>query len=299
MSKNPKFWEFMLIIVAILWGTTFIPVKLSTEHINVFSLLFWRFLGAGVLMHLTLCKFNLKFDKKSMKFGFILAVLLFLVLGFQTYGLKYTLSSTVAFITGLNLIIVPFVLYIFFSQKIKIQNCIGAITALVGLYYLSGMSEFGFGKGEFFTLLCAICDALFIVYMGRFVKVANVYGIVVSQFYFSALIALFLAIFSPFRQFENSLHIVGGLIFSYDKVVIFTLVWTILIGTIFAFFVQSMAQRYVNASKTVLIFALEPVSAGFIGYFIGGEILTLWQIFGAAMIIGGVIISSLPFKNRA
>jgi len=66
---------------------------------------------------------------------------------------------------------------------------------------------------------------------------------------------------------------------------------TAFIGTIFCYFVQTIAQRYTTASKAALFFCLEPVSAGMIGYFIAGEILSSWQIFGAALIIFGVIFS--------
>jgi permease, drug/metabolite transporter family len=55
--------------------------------------------------------------------------------------------------------------------------------------------------------------------------------------------------------------------------------------------VQTIAQRYTTASKAALFFCLEPVSAGLIGYFIAGEILSGTQIFGAMLIIFGVIFS--------
>ncbi|MEH1009750.1 EamA family transporter [Campylobacter concisus] len=51
-----------------------------------------------------------------------------------------------------------------------------------------------------------------------------------------------------------------------------------MIGTIFCYFVQTIAQRYTTASKAALFFCLEPVSAGLIGYFFAGELLSIWQI---------------------
>jgi drug/metabolite transporter (DMT)-like permease len=66
-------------------------------------------------------------------------------------------------------------------------------------------------------------------------------------------------------------------------------------ATVFAFFVQTYAQKYTTPTKTAIIFALEPVTAAFFGV-IYGEKLTLLQIIGGILVIIATIISEVGDK---
>ncbi|WP_258031968.1 EamA family transporter [Campylobacter concisus] len=57
---------------------------------------------------------------------------------------------------------------------------------------------------------------------------------------------------------------------NFDREFFIAIFITTVIGTIFCYFVQTIAQRYTIASKAALFFCLEPVSAGLIGYFFAG-----------------------------
>lgn len=52
-------------------------------------------------------------------------------------------------------------------------------------------------------------------------------------------------------------------------------------------------QRFTTATKTAIIFTMEPVSAGVFGYFFAGELLSLSQLCGAALILGGMLMAEL------
>ena len=75
---------------------------------------------------------------------------------------------------------------------------------------------------------------------------------------------------------------------------------TSVFATVLAFFVQTAAQRYTTPVKTSLIFTFEPVSAGIVGYFVGGEILSGVQIAGAGLILFGIVVSEVGsyYKNK-
>ena len=75
---------------------------------------------------------------------------------------------------------------------------------------------------------------------------------------------------------------------------------TSVFATVLAFFVQTAAQRYTTPVKTSLIFTFEPVSAGIVGYFFGGEILSGAQIAGAGLILFGIVVSEVGsyYKNK-
>lgn len=283
--------DIALIFVAVSWGATFIPVQNATGVIDVYSFLFWRFLLASILMFLISFSFGLKFEKSSIFGGLVLGLFLFCGFAFQTFALKFSFSSTVAFITGINVVIVPFLLVVFFKDKLSIFAFLGAFIALIGLYFISGASV-KIDAGEILSVICAVAYALQIAFTGYFAKRTNIFALVIFQFITVSVLSLILAIFVNDEIFADTSVIFGGLQFSTHFYFIFAVITTTIFATVFAFFVQTWAQKYTSAAKTAVIFTLEPVSAGIIGYFFGEHLNSL-QIFGAVLIIIGILISEV------
>ncbi|MBP3207623.1 MAG: DMT family transporter [Campylobacter sp.] len=297
-------WELALICVALIWGSTFIPVQRATANADIFSFLFWRFLLASFFMYLASLKFKPKFDTKTIFFGIFCGLMLFFDFTCQTFALRYTLSSSVAFILGLNVIMVPFMMYAFFRKSVGIFAFLGAGVAVLGLFFLSGASNVGFNLGEQLTLISAFMYALHIVFTGVCARRCNLHGFVVMQFVCVSVCTLFAAISTPHENFANSINLIGNLTFSFKFDFIFALILTSIFATVFAFFIQTLAQeKGVSEIKTVLIFTLEPLGAGVLGY-IFGEKLSPLQITGAGLILAGILLSelggilSVKFSNK-
>ncbi|MFR8440356.1 MAG: DMT family transporter [Campylobacter sp.] len=310
-AQNPvppsRLWDLGLLFVAIVWGCTFVPVQRALHSGDVFSFLFWRFLAASIFTYLACLRFGVKFDRGTIGRGVFCGLMLFCDFSCQTIALDYALSSTVAFILGLNVVIVPFLMLAFFGKKVGASAFGGAVVALLGLYFLSGASgAVGFGIGERLTLISAFAYALHIVFTGVCARKSNLYGFVIVQFICVCVCALIAAVFAPHAEFEGEIKVLGNLIFSPSFDFVFALVLTSIFATVAAFVIQTMAQnRGVSEIKTVLIFALEPVSAGIMGYAFG-EKLSALQILGAALILAGILLSELGgllgakfAKNRA
>ena len=297
-TQNPappsRLWDLGLLFVAIVWGCTFVPVQRALHSGDVFSFLFWRFLAASIFTYLACLRFGVKFDRGTIGRGVFCGLMLFCDFSCQTIALDYALSSTVAFILGLNVVIVPFLMLAFFGKKVGASAFGGAVVALLGLYFLSGASgAVGFGIGERLTLISAFAYALHIVFTGVCARKSNLYGFVIVQFICVCTCALIAAVFTPHAEFEGEIKVFGNLIFSPNFDFVFALVLTSIFATVAAFVIQTMAQnRGVSEIKTVLIFALEPVSAGIMGYAFG-EKLSALQILGAALILAGILLSEL------
>jgi len=297
-AQNPvppsRLWDLGLLFVAIVWGCTFVPVQRALHSGDVFSFLFWRFLAASIFIYLACLRFGVKFDRGTIGRGVFCGLMLFCDFSCQTIALDYALSSTVAFILGLNVVIVPFLMLAFFGKKVGASAFGGAVVALLGLYFLSGASgAVGFGIGERLTLVSAFAYALHIAFTGVCARKSNLYGFVIVQFICVCVCALIAAVFTPHAEFEGEIKVLGNLIFSPSFDFVFALVLTSIFATVAAFVIQTMAQnRGVSEIKTVLIFALEPVSAGVMGYAFG-EKLSALQILGAALILAGILLSEL------
>ena len=279
IEKHP---EFFLALSAIIWGTTFLIVKNAIKDCGVFPFLSLRFFIAFLLMMIFFYN-KISIDFNSLKAAFVLGIFNFLAFSLQTVALKFTLSSVVGLITGLYVIFTPFVAIFILKRKVNIYNLIGAFLAFAGMYLLIGSGvQIHFGVGEILTLLCALAVAFHISFTEIYARKYNIYTLVTFQFLF---IALFSSLFVPFEKHQIR--------FSFN--VIFALIITSVFATVFAYYVQTTAQKYISATKTAIIYALEPLSAGIFGIFVG-EKLNLIQIVGGILIIKAMIISEVGDK---
>lgn len=279
--------DFLLLTVAIAWGVTFLMVQDAIESTPVYAFLFFRFTLASILMFFIAYKFLNETNVQTVIYGVILGLFLFFAFATQTFGLAYTKSSIVAFITGLNVICVPFLAYFIFKDKVRRNVLIASLIAVFGLYLLTMSGKLTLGTGEFLTLICAFLFALQIIFTGKFSKQVNVYLLVLYQLITVSVLSLGFSLALDDTTFG----------IEYDYTFYKAVFVTAIFATVYAFLIQTYMQQFTTATKTAIIFTMEPVSASIYGYFVGGEILTSIQIFGAALIIVATLVSELQFKK--
>ncbi|MGA1933735.1 DMT family transporter [Arcobacter sp. YIC-464] len=277
--------DFLLLTVAIAWGVTFLMVQEAINHTPVYAFLFFRFALASILMFFIAYKFLKHTNTQTVIYGITLGVVLFSAFATQTFGLSFTKSSIVAFITGLNVICVPFLAYFIFKDHVRKNVFIASLIAVVGLYLLTMSGSLTLGIGEFLTLICAVLFALHIIFTGKFSVKSNVFVLVLVQFTTVAILSLIFSLCLDDKTFDLPYD------YTFFKAVIVTAVF----ATVYAFLIQTYMQQFTTATKTAVIFTMEPVSAAIYGYFAGGEILTQIQIFGAVLIIVATLVAELRF----
>jgi drug/metabolite transporter (DMT)-like permease len=279
--------DLLLLSVAIAWGITFLMVQDAINTTPVYAFLFFRFAIASALMFFIAYKFLNEINKKTILYGITLGILLFSAFATQTFGLTYTKSSIVAFITGLNVICVPFLAYFIFKDHIKKNVLIATMVAVLGLYFLTMSGSLTIGTGEFLTLMCAVLFALQIIYTGKFSKEVNVFLLVLFQLITVAILSLLFSLSLDDVTFDLSYD------YPFFKAVLITAVF----ATVYAFLIQTYMQQFTTASKTAIIFAMEPVSASIYAYLAVGEALSNIQISGAVLIVLATIIAEIKFKT--
>ena len=280
--------DFLLLTVAIAWGVTFLMVQEAIETVPVYSFLFYRFLFATILMAIISYKFYNTINKETIFYGFVLGTFLFSAFATQTFGLAYTKSSIVAFITGLNVILVPFFAYILFKDHVRKMVFLGSIIAVIGLYLLTMSGELTIAFGEFLTLICSALFALQILFTDKYSKKVNVFMLVLFQF---LTVTIYSMIFSLTLD-EVTFNV------NMDEAFLKAVIVTSVFATVYAFLIQTYMQQFTTPTKTAIIFSMEPVSAGIYGYFAGNELLTSIQILGAALIILAVLLAEIKLKKE-
>ena len=280
--------DLLLLSVAIAWGVTFLMVQDAINTTPVYAFLFFRFAIASILMFFIAYKYLNEINKKTILYGIILGLFLFSAFATQTFGLAYTKSSIVAFITGLNVIVVPFLAYFIFKDYISKNVLIATVIAVVGLYLLTMSGALTIGKGELLTLICAFLFALQIIFTGKFSKEVNVFLLVLFQLITVAILSLIFSLSLDDVTFN----------LTYDYVFFKAVIITAVFATVYAFLIQTYMQQFTTATKTAIIFAMEPVSASVFAYISVGEVLTNIQLSGAILIVFATVVAELKFKRK-
>lgn len=271
---------FLLLLVTIVWGSTFFIIKDTVSNVNEYFIVFGRSLIAAVVM-LIYTFFKEKkslIDKKAIIRGSILGLLLALTYIPQTIGLKYTSSGHSAFITGSAVILVPILLYFYFRTKMIKSDIISVSIVFIGLFLLTYDFNTKINIGDIITLITAAAYANHLIISGKYASKGSLLSIITYQFVIATLIS-----FVGYLITKD-----GELVLSNKS--IYAISYLGIFGTLFCYFVIVWIQKYVSSIKVALIFSLEPVFAAIFGYYILHEILDVKEIIGALLIMVGVVL---------
>ncbi|MBZ7975533.1 DMT family transporter [Campylobacter sp. RM12654] len=265
---------FLLIFAVVIWGASFLPTKWVLNYINSYELLFYRFLLASIVFFFLVKNDILKHYKNTYLYGLITGFCMAFAFIFQTQALSFTQSSNVAFLTGLEGIIAPFLCFFISKAKLSFKIFFLALLACFGMFLFSDANFDNFGKGEYLAIICAVFFALLVALNDKFLKSNDLNTFIFFQFVGSTIMYLLSALIFADLSLTPILN---------SKVFILILV-SALVFTIFCFFAQNYAQKHLHPSKVALILLLEPISAGILGSFYG-EVFTILQLLGAGLIL--------------
>ncbi len=270
---SPTVGLISLVIVTMIWGTTFVIVKEALDSISVPLLLAVRFTLAGLLLAWA------GWDKRALKPALILGLLSFAGFVTQTIGLSITSASNAAFITGLSVILTPLLGRLVWRHALAPRVYAAAVVALAGLALITLRDGVGaVNGGDMWVLLTAFSYAVYIVYLGEVAGTVRGTSLAFMQHVPMALLAWLWA--AP--QVGDLAHVP---LTTYLAIVYLALVATALVAIL-----QTYAQRVVPAHLAALVFVLEPAFAAVFAYLVLGERLgALGWIGGALMLVAMVI----------
>lgn len=274
--------DFLLLVVTFFWGATFVVVKDAVGQVGVFFFLTQRFAFAFLVLVPICLLMKRELTLKCLKHGLALGVFLFGAYAFETLALVYTTASNTAFLTGLNVVMVPLFGALVFGHSINRNMYAGAILAAGGIYLLSTGSGGGFNRGDLLGIFCALCVTLHIILTGTYARENNIYWLTIIQF----------AVITVFSSVAAKLG--GSQVFVWHEEILWALVVCVLLASVFAFLVQTSMQRFTSPTHTALIFCMEPVFAALYAYWTTGETLGEAGLAGALLILAGMVLSEMP-----
>lgn len=293
--------EFILLITAFIWGTSFVSQKLGMNYIEPLTFGASRFLLGSLSLLPVILIFN-KINKKKkddtatesnkpeyknkdlIVGGLLCGGSLFLAASFQQYGIVYTTAGKAGFITALYIVLVP-LFGLFMHKKVDLITWIGVIIAVSGLYFLSIQDGFTIQKGDAIVLVSTIFWALQIIIVDVYVN--KVEGIKLSfvQFATAGILSAIAAIL-----FENPT--INGIIDSAGPIL-----YTAIMVVGVAYTLQIVGQRYANPTVSAIILSLESVFAVISGVIFLNESMNARELIGCVLMFLAVILTQIDPKK--
>lgn len=280
---NPS--VLVLLFVTLVWGTTFPIIHAATGHLNGTEISALRFLVAGVCM----LPFALKAPRVAWRDGAILGAVALVSYVAQAVGLEYISANRSAFLTSLNVLMVPF-LALAVGGRLRMQAVAAALLACAGIGLMTWEGGANLA-GDSLTLGCAFAYAVYVILLSRRIHAHASLDLAATQIVAMAIIGVaWLLIGDLSRGTLATLPVRARLEWP-------ALLYLGVIASAGMLFLQAVGQRHVSAEQAAVIYAMEPVFAALFGWLWLRETLGARGLVGGALVVLAVILGEWHFKS--
>ncbi|WP_199184032.1 DMT family transporter [Cryobacterium sp. Y57] len=272
--------DLVLLLVALVWGGSYLSAKVLTEQASVSAVLALRFLVAALaLLIVWVMRRERLPSRRAFGVGVLLGVTQASILWLETQGVAFTSATNAGLIISLTIIVTPVLESVAARRWLPRPFFVAAVLAVVGVALL--VSDNGFAQpnvGDLLILAAALVRSLHVTMMGHLIR-----GRSDSTITLTLLQALVGAV--VFTAFD-----IRGLvaaISTFDLAAWMGVLYLGLACSVFAFLAQMWAIRRTSAARASLLMGTEPIWAVLVGVSLGSEALGLIGALGAVLIIVG------------
>lgn len=284
MRRTKPIGIVLLLITAIIWGSSFVAQSIGMQSIDAFTFTGIRTtLGVLFLLPITLIV-NKGFDfrKKTLRSGLILGTVFSIAQNFQQFAFYYSTSGKIAFITAFYMFFVPLFSVLFLKKKIAVLTWASIIMGIAGLFLLcidpSDLSSVNLGDA--LALICAVFYAVQIMLIDKFLE-ENINGVQLSFMQFTVA-----AVISIVAMFIFEKPVLADI-----KTAAPSLLYSGIMSCGLAYTFQVVGQKYTESTVASLIMCLESVFGVLCGVIFLKEALTEREIAGCIIMFAAIIVS--------
>ena len=289
--------SLLLLLTALIWGVAFVAQSVGMDYVGPFTFTASRSLiGAVVLLPVIWFRTRketavgteqkrpevYKHKKRTLLVGGIVCgVFLCIATNLQQIGLQYSTVGKSGFVTAMYIVLVP-ILGIFLHKGIDIRKVISVVLAVCGLYLLCMTGgNFSIGKGDIFTILCALAFSLQILSVDHFAPKVDCVKLASLQFLVCGICSCV-----PMLLFEHP-H------FAQLAAAWMPILYAGILSNGVAYTLQIVAQKGLNPTVASLIMSLESVISVLAGWIILHQTLTKRELVGCVFMFAAIIIVQL------
>lgn len=303
MSKTRDFWNIFvfnsfqlssktiicIFIVAIVWGTTFLGIKIGVETVPPWFVAgFRQFLASLILLPILLFKKELKWiGWKKLSIQITLSTLMLIgANGLTTVAEKDLTSSLTSLISALSPVFIFIGSMIIGMEKFTFRTLIGLLMGLFGVVFIfwDGIDDLAnpdYRNGLLILLLAILCWGAGTIYTKKLNSASN---------------NLFLNLFYQFA-FAGILQLIFAFIFSEEIDVakwstksISAIVYLAVFGSVTAFFAYHFLLKTLLPTQVSILSYVNTIISIFLSWLILDETISAKFILATAFIICGVFV---------
>ncbi|PRD45248.1 EamA family transporter [Phyllobacterium phragmitis] len=278
--------NLVLLLAGTIWGLGFVAQSTAMASIGPLIFIGMRF----ALAALTVLPFAIreaqqapKALKSSDHFAFLfIGFLLFAGITAQQFGMLTTSVTNAGFLTGLYVVMVPFVGVMLFRNWPHpiIWPC--ALAALAGIWLLSGGTLDALAPGDWMVILGALFWALQVLFITRYAnRTGRPLTLCLVQFTFCAVMGLSLGLAQE------------GIDWTAVQTAAPEILFTGIFSSGVAFTLQAIGQRYTTAPQAAIFLSSEALFAALFGAILLGERLPPTGFAGCALIFAAMLAVEL------
>lgn len=282
-SENSLMGTFFIIISATAFAMMAIFAKYAyRENLNLLTILSLRFTIAALVMWLIVMvkRQNPRLERKEL--------LALLGLGAMGYGLMSSFfftsvrlvpASIAAILLYTYPVIVTVLSAIFYKETITKYKVISLIVSSIGLVMVVGIAFEGLNFfGVFCGFMAAVVYSLYIVISNKFI--GKIDPVIVTTYISTSAAIVFNIVGWSTGSITLSIGTTGWL----------AILGISIVSSVIAILTFFQGLKLVGPSKASIISTMEPVLTILVAFMLFGEKMSLWQVVGAGLVIGAVVL---------
>ncbi|GMA49956.1 hypothetical protein GCM10025857_13130 [Alicyclobacillus contaminans] len=266
--------DISLLLVALIWGTTYVASKDVVSSVPVLEFLGIRFALTTILMlPLTMGAIR-SADTTTWITGIVLGLSLFSIFTLETFGVANTSAANAGFIISLFAVMVPIVDSMVYRRRPKI-GIFGAVgLSVLGTAMLT-LHGYHINTGDFLMLGAALCRAIQMTITKKMTDGRKMDSGALTTMQLG-MVAVGSGIVSLF-QHPSVAHLTPSFWLITGYLAVF--------ATMFAFFVQLTMIRRTSPARVAVLMSSEPVFAAACSVLLLGERLSVVSMVGGLCIV--------------
>ncbi len=269
------------LIVACLWGVSFIATKVALSGFNPIGVIFFKFCVSSIMFTVLfkVKKINFKVDRLDKRIFFVSAFFgSFLYFFLEGSAINMLNASSAALILAVEPVVIMIMSYFVNKERLNIVKKISIPVSILGVWFIVKGSNGGDSLLGYFLMFSAV--VMWGIYVVNSAKLTSKYS-EVKIAGIQSFIAL--ALYTPF-VFMIEFHTIG-----ISQIV--ALLYIGLIPSGLALFLYIYSLKTIGNSTTSLFINFVPVVTSIVGIIYLGEMITLNKVIGGLIVILIITIS--------
>ena len=281
--------DVLLLLAAAIWGLAFVFQKSAMEHVSESVFIAARgFVASAALAPLAWLEGrrpNVARIEGIVPIALAGGVAFFIGALLQQIGLRTTSVGNTGFLTGLYVVITPFLMWALTRHAPSRLVWLAVAFSFVGTWLLGGGTLTGFNFGDLLVAICAVFWAGHMVIVGRSSILDRPIAFTAVQFAVVGTLGLLSALISEPLTFAGVAKGLSGAAGS--------IAYVGLLSSALTFTLLAVAMKHTPTSEAAIIVSLESVFAALAGAWLLGERMSWIAGTGAAMILLATLIVQL------